>query len=181
MDEGPPAPQGRDVRSVSSSHSAELAPPRQPDRRCPAPARIWNRSAPGHHRNQPPGRGKAGGSHLPSSPTRAGPPPEAPPPAPGDGGHGPAHSGKPPPSPARSVSPGEHPDQIPKPPPPGGVQHHTRAGCLADPSTSVAAAIVPGDPSGSSINSSSTPFSRLNDRAATSRPDNGCVRDVTRT
>ena len=52
----------------------------------------------------------------------------------------------------------------------------------ADPSTSVApAAIVPGDPSGNSITSSSSPFSRLNDRAATRRPDSGCVTEVTRT
>jgi hypothetical protein len=52
----------------------------------------------------------------------------------------------------------------------------------AGPSTSVASAwIVPGDPSGSSITSKSTPFSRLNDRATTSRPDSGCVFEITRT
>ena len=40
---------------------------------------------------------------------------------------------------------------------------------------------MPGDPSGSSTTSSKTPLSRLKDRAATSRPDSGCVTEVTRT
>ena len=40
---------------------------------------------------------------------------------------------------------------------------------------------MPGDPSGSSITRYSTPSSRLNDRAATSRPDSGCVAEITRT
>src|SRR3984893_695870 len=52
----------------------------------------------------------------------------------------------------------------------------------ATPSTSVASArIVPGEPSGSSITSSSSPFTRLNDLAATGRPDSGCVLEITRT
>ena len=50
------------------------------------------------------------------------------------------------------------------------------------PNTSVASArIVPGDPSGSSTTNSSTPFHRLNDRAANKRPNNGCVSATTRT
>ncbi len=50
------------------------------------------------------------------------------------------------------------------------------------PNTSVASArIVPGEPSGNSTTNNNTPFHRLNDRAANSRPNNGCVSAITRT
>ena len=41
--------------------------------------------------------------------------------------------------------------------------------------------IVPGEPSGKSITNNNTPFHRLNDFAASSRPNNGCVSATTRT
>ena len=41
--------------------------------------------------------------------------------------------------------------------------------------------IVPGEPSGRSITNNNTPFHRLNDFAASSRPNNGCVSATTRT
>jgi hypothetical protein len=41
--------------------------------------------------------------------------------------------------------------------------------------------IVPGEPSGKSITNNNTPFHRLNDFAASSRPNNGCDSATTRT
>ncbi len=86
------------------------------------------------------------------------------------------------PSPARPVPPGQRRHQFPRAAPPSRIQHHRRAARLGRPSTSVASAgIVPGDPSGNSITSSSSPFSRLNDRTATRRPGSGCILETTRT
>ena len=67
-------------------------------------------------------------------------------------------------------------------PQPGRVQHRPRALAPPTPNTSVASQrIVPGEPSGKSITNNNTPFHRLNDFAASSRPNNGCVSATTRT
>ena len=71
---------------------------------------------------------------------------------------------------------GAAPAAPPRPAPP------PRPAAPPTPNTSVASArIVPGEPSGSSTTNSSTPFHRLNDRAANRRPNNGCVSATTRT
>ena len=70
---------------------------------------------------------------------------------------------------------GAAPAARPRPAPTAGPRSTT-------PNTSVASQrIVPGEPSGKSITNNNTPFHRLNDFAASSRPNNGCVSATTRT
>ena len=76
---------------------------------------------------------------------------------------------------ARSVKPLHQPMQVVQP---GRVEHRHRA---LGPTAAEHIRIVPGEPSGRSTTNSSTPFQRLNDRAANRRPNNGCVSAITRT